>query len=176
MSNHVKAPLVWFTNDDDFYDVVPMELCDPGSHQILFQEKVNMFNEYRIFVVNGVPVSGSGCIEVDTPLNHVSGVDFSTTVETVRNKGDMHEDGNLIEQYRLFASKVASEITVETEGNLMNYVLDVAQISGVNGDSIGIVELNELNNSGLYAIDIEKVVKAQLQTPEFHKMTFKSFL
>lgn len=115
----------------------------PGA--LLAQQVIPMEDEYRVFIVDGRPVTGAGCVEEHTPLD--STAEFSTLLRRRRNSDDpIRSDAELVARYREFARVAA--IRFEREGRL-DYVMDLA-VDASTG-RIVIVELNSLGNAGLYA-------------------------
>jgi hypothetical protein len=123
----------------------------------LVQERVPMRFEYRVFVVDGVPVTGAGCVDVHTPDDN-TGVAFDPVMQTSSADRTLVVDPVRAEEYRRFVDQVASEVQVEEPGLIM-YVCDVA--TGPDGPLV--VEFNDLWNSGLYATDPSLVVAAMLR-------------
>lgn len=120
----------------------------------ILQSRINVQYEYRMFVVDGVPVTGAGNIEEFTPLDS-TGAAFDHRMRQFRGpRSEVQEQRERLERYRSFSSYVAAEFA--TEG-LVTYVLDVAT-DGDTGEPI-IVELNGLLNSGLFASDPLHVTK-----------------
>lgn len=112
------------------------------------QDVVPMEHEYRFFIVDGRPVTGSGCVDALTPADEDTQV-FSPY--TQRRRGDdepISSDMSRVAEYLRFAEIVAGSLSVESP-NMTSYVLDVAMSDG----KPVIVELNPLLNAGLYASD-----------------------
>ena len=122
---------------------------------LLLQDRVEMRDEYRVFVVDGEPVTGAGCIEHHTPWDRVPGHAFDPQVEAVRGSGEIRQDATLAQHYRDFAHRIAQEFARERPA-MTDYVLDIAHL----GDRAPVVvELNPLPASGLYASDVDRLVK-----------------
>jgi hypothetical protein len=129
----------------------------------LVQEVVPMVYEYRVFIVDGRPVTGAGCIEEHTPLDAVEGVPFSPLVRAGRVSADGAAEGvgpvleqpRLVDRFVEFAARVAAQ--AEREGSMPDaYVVDVAQAP--SGPVV--IEMNGVTNAGLYASDPRLVVQA----------------
>lgn len=122
-----------------------------NSNVFLVQEDVEMMYEYRIFMVEGVPVTGAGCIPEYTPLDNL-GDDFDPSLRKHRSQSNPIEPlPAFVDVYRTFAEQVSHEFADEIP-QLRNYVLDVALIPDKDlGFTPIIVELNGSLNSGLYA-------------------------
>jgi hypothetical protein len=106
--------------------------------------------EYRVFVVDGVPVTGAGCVEARTPLENTTL--FDPWMENKRNQSEPEEDISLAARYKAFAHRVA--FFLKEEG-LLDYTLDL-----FHNSSIGIVELNPIHHSGFYACDYSAIFRA----------------
>lgn len=119
---------------------------------LLVQDAILMTHETRYFIVDGVPVSGAGCVEAHTPLdrdpNLVVGVTHSV-FEEKRNDGVVIQDAAaaaaLDEAARVFARQLHQEVP-----DMRFVVMDLAL--GADGQPL-IIELNPYQNSGLYAND-----------------------
>ena len=123
---------------------------------VLLQDRVEMQDEYRVFVVDGVPVTGAGCIEAFTPCDRLPGTIFDPRVEGVRGSGQVREDHTRIAGYRAFAAEAAAALAAEAP-DLRDFTLDLA--TGPDGQPL-IVELNPTVTSGLYASRIDRLVQA----------------
>lgn len=129
---------------------------------LLVQAWVPLEHEYRVFVVDGVPVSGAGCIEEFTPLDSLSGVPFDVRTRRLRGHLGTGEPSpietvpGLSSRYELFV-RMALELSDEPWAR-GTFVVDLA----VRADTqeIVVVEVNELSNSGLYASDPYLVASA----------------
>lgn len=134
---------------DDPYHPIRFE-GEPGA--LLVQEEVRMSFETRYFIVDGVPVSGAGCVEAHTPLNRypalVRGVTHCVFEET-RNDGRTVEAPEIGERLEAFVRRMAADLAAE-KPNLTHVVMDVAL--SCRGEPI-LVEMNPYQNSGLYAND-----------------------
>jgi hypothetical protein len=117
------------------------------------QEIIEMHYEYRVFVVNGVPVTGAGCIEEHTPLDN-DGSAFSPLVRRVRGSSETIESRpDLTDVFSTFASQVAAQAaSCMPEA----YVVDLA----MSGGRPVVIEFNAMTNSGLYATNPRLVTQA----------------
>lgn len=122
----------------------------------LVQEFKQMKYEYRFFVYNGVLISGAGCVEEHTPL--VNTKQFNTLMEAYRSETVIEDCPQIVERYIEVAKQIVS-LTNATEPNVKNYSLDLCLYED---DTIGMIERNPFSNSGLYAQDLESIVKAVL--------------
>lgn len=154
---------IWFLDLDPDPDVMTRRIQDTldwavvrldGTEKaLLAQEWIPMRHEYRLFVVDGVPVTGAGCIEEYTPLDHdPTRGEFDARTRRVRNDPDspVEDRPDLAQDYRLFAQRVC-----DGQGT---FVLDLATHADT-GKTI-VVELNALPNSGLYASDVDALMRA----------------
>lgn len=158
---------------------------DPERMAFIVQARAVMEYEYRLFVVDGRVVTGAGNVVAHTPLDNLGPTAFSPLV--VRDRGvrlipiDYGEDTwavgteddptpparNVETRLELVAAFVATgqRIVDEIAAEAIlprDYSLDLAVIDG----AIGVVELNELSNSGLYASDPKRMVAALLEAPK----------
>ena len=122
----------------------------------LVQEFKQMKYEYRFFVYNSVLISGAGCVEEHTPL--VNTKQFNTLMEAYRNETVIEDCPQIVERYIEVAKQIVS-LTNATEPKVKNYSLDLCLYED---DTIGMIERNPFSNSGLYAQDLESIVKAVL--------------
>lgn len=129
----------------------------------LIQQWVPMRYEYRLFIVDGVPVSGAGCVEEFTPLDHLwlEENPFDPQMRMLRGNGiaahgdtEVERRYDLVERYLEFATPIAKSLPTE----MNTVVMDVAL--GAHTDEPLIVEFNTLPNSGLYASDVHAVYRA----------------
>lgn len=126
---------------------------------VLVQERVDMRREYRVFVIGGEPVCGAGCVEHCTPADNEAV--FDPKMEERRNDGHAVSRPGTVETYRRFAVEAARLIA--DEGYIRgSYVMDLATIDGLPC----VVELNRMNNAGLYALDMDALLTAVNRHPE----------
>lgn len=138
---------------EDPYHVLHYE----GDRNVLMvQDRVVMTHETRFFVVDGVPVSGAGCVEAHTPLDRdpasVVGVTHAV-FERGRNDGEVIRDPAAAAILEDFARRAAAELFAENP-EMRFFVVDAA-LNGA-GEPI-LVEVNPFQNSGLYANDPEAI-------------------
>ena len=131
----------------------------------IFQELVSMEDEYRFFVSDGKIVTGAGCIESFTPIDNVNREDFHTIVEGVRGSHNFREDTLLVQEMREFAQKATDSFIRDGVGKF--FVIDIAVMVHADGSrNLGVVELNGLTNSGLYASNHDRVVEGVVENPD----------
>ena len=158
---------------DVFHEDMEWALVREGGRAgaFLVQGFVPMRFEYRMFVVDGVVVTGAGCIEEHTPGNN-RGVAFDTQVREHRIcKSPVEDRPELVSKLLTFAQKVADEWTAERP-DLRTTVIDVALGSD---DEPLVVEFNGLLNSGLYSSDprlVAAALAADERLPEVVDETF----
>lgn len=122
-----------------------------------------MLKETRIFVIDGEVVCGAACIETHTPDDRtripvVDGV--TTTFELQRGSGAfVSNDRETARRMADFACQCASDFQAE---GLFDYSLDLF-VDGDTGE-IGVIELNGVNASGLYANDVDAIFLALAET------------
>lgn len=162
------------------------ERINPEANAFIVQERALVEYEYRLFVVNGCVVTGAGNIAAHTPLDNLEPVAFSPLVVRDRRMrlavidysdatwGDDVLPGDeeplpqavesrpeLVSAFVAAGQAIVDEIA--EEGLLQrDYSLDLALING----RIGIVELNEFSNSGLYASDPKRMIAALVAAPQ----------
>ena len=130
---------------------------DPDG--VLVQETKRMEYEYRMFIVDGEPVCGAGCVEANTPVDNQAM--FDPMMQRIRNITPVEAREDIAEQYRRFATQAAH--LIREEGVITStYVMDMAMIDG----QPGIIELNGFANAGLYALDMTALLTAVRNHPE----------
>ena len=101
----------------------------------------------------------AGCVERCTPADNEA--TFDPKVEERRNDGRVIGRPETVETYRRFAVEAARLIA--DEGCIRGpYVMDLATIDGMPC----IIELNRMNNAGLYALDMDALLTAVNRHPE----------
>lgn len=139
-----QTPAPW--NSSDFYGQVSLSaLSQPGG--LLVQPAIQMRYEYRVFVVGHQIVTAAGNVEHHTPLDNTEL--FDPAMEVIRNSGLVEGFPAVRDQHLEFARTFVQEWQAEHPQHGL-YVLDVAL--GPT-DTPLVVELNSLNNAGLYACD-----------------------
>lgn len=123
----------------------------------LVQEWVPMTHEYRFFAVDGVLVTGAGCVEEFTPLDHhrVDGR-FDAAMREWRGNGINGGSPSPVMRMPQRVSRYAEFLAPIAEGlphGQRTVVIDVAT-RAQSGDPL-IVEFNSLPNAGLYATDAD---------------------
>lgn len=124
-------------------------------HAFIVQAVIPMNYEYRVIVVKHGAVAGAGCVEAFTPLDNEALWD--PKMELQRSQTPVTAQHELAHQYMMFARNFTQAYQAERPGN-GNYTLDLA----VSDGRIVVVELNPLQNYGLYAMDYEAILAAQL--------------
>lgn len=147
----------WFMDEVGYH----MIRYEGDQDCMLVQQHVPMRNETRFFVIDGKVVSGAACIEEFTPADRdPKKVANATSIifEGERNDGKRFTDVSLALTLHAYANKFAKEVSAE-DPLMLNYVVDVAM--GEDGPLI--IEMNPLQNSGLYANDPALIVRALLR-------------
>ncbi|WIE81341.1 ATP-grasp domain-containing protein [Curtobacterium sp. MCSS17_016] len=146
------------------YDELDWVLMSHGGrvNAFLVQGFVSMRFEYRFFIVDGLPVTGAGCIVAHTPANHRWEA-FDTRVQEYRfdPTSPVIEDDALVRRLTSFAVKVANQWKRERP-DLGTAVIDVALDEQ---DEPLVVEFNGILNAGLYASDPRAVTVALASNP-----------
>lgn len=130
---------------------------------LLVQEVVAMTHETRFFVVNGEVITGAACIEAHTPRQAPGGdCVLPELFELKRNRRKEVTDPEAAETLLTFARAVAAEVAAETS-DLPHYVMDCAL--GADRKPL-VIELNPIAQSGLYAINADRLFTAILTSVE----------
>lgn len=134
----------------------------PGQFQV--STWLDMRYEYRLFIVEGRVVTGAGCIEEFTPLDHDPDEWLlDPWVREVRGNGVSGPDGadtapehrpGLAAWYGHYGAQLAEQLP---QGQ-RTVVLDLACVTGREHPVV--VELNDLPNAGLYACDADRLARA----------------
>lgn len=134
-------------------DALVYSFIDRGPCLIV-QERVEMKHEYRLFVVDGEPVTGAGTVFSHTPDDNLA--PFNPLVSLSPSDDDCTSDEALVGRYLDFARQVIPLMPIDS------FSLDVAIIDG----EIGIVELNPLmlGQIGLFACDPSLLTAAVLRS------------
>lgn len=143
----------------ELYDYNMMELCHYDSC-FLLQEKRQLGHEYRIVVVNGKPVAGSGCIEYFSPIFHDPNDGyFDPWMEARRNDKKPARNSMLASNYRDFVQELCEKLHRESNSErFRDAVFDVALDKATN--DIVLVEVNPIEHFGFYALDFGRVLDA----------------
>ena len=127
---------------------------------VLVQDTVRMEYEYRVFVIDHTPACGAACIESHTPADN-TGDPFDDRMQQRRNRTPVKCEPELAARLVGFARRAAN--LIRHEGFVTpTYVMDVAFIDG----QPGIIELNNISNAGLYALDMTTLLTAVREHPE----------
>ncbi|BDZ52713.1 hypothetical protein GCM10025867_49540 (plasmid) [Frondihabitans sucicola] len=122
---------------------------------LLVQAHAVMTHEYRVFIVDHQPVTAAACIEEFTPLDNLEPFDPQFRVH--RSAGTpVIRDEAARDALVAFAVAVAAELRAEVP-ELRDYVMDVAL--GADSQPL-VIELNGLQNAGLYASDTRRTLRA----------------
>ena len=128
------------------------------ENDLFIQDFADIRYEMLCFCVNGEVLTSAGSIEDFTWLQNTE--KFDPQLQEIRNQTKVKFQPKIRNQLLEFARKTAKEITPVFKTK--DFVLDVAIING----KPGIIELNPLSNSGLYACDIKILVENKYrQTP-----------
>lgn len=111
-----------------------------------------IMRENRLFVVDNVVVTGSGCVEEDTPADHVVDSPFDPVVRCRRHlRTPLETHVDIVSDLVDFGRELVAD------GDVGTAVVDVAIDDKFQPL---VVELNALPNSGLYALDVDAVMSA----------------
>lgn len=162
--SQTRQPEEW-TRDSvnrELFDHFDYSLCH--GHPILsISEKVRMDSEYRIFFINGEVVCGAGCVEKYSPIWN-TGNAFDPQVESQRGENDITINPDLVEHYKIFATKALAAFRAH-DPLFLDGTIDLALITNTQGQtSIGIIEINPASNAGQYALDTNALIRAIVST------------
>lgn len=129
---------------------------------ILIQEHVEMRHEMRFFVVNTQIVTGTGCVESDTPMQNGDDLRFSGRTEVRRGDGRVGCYPTEAARLREFAERFVAALADEAP-EIAHYVVDCALKA--DGTPI-VIELNPIAESGLYAASHRDLFAAMLAAAE----------
>jgi len=145
------------------YDLAFIPITHEGSRNdiLLVQGRIAPTFEYRILVIDGNPVTASGCIEAFTPAENTAV--FDPQMEEIRSDGAVVARPDLVERYLAFAVTFCAEFAAE-RGEGLDYSLDVC--IDANTGAIVPIELNPPLNLGAYARNTEAWMKAVVDRTE----------
>jgi hypothetical protein len=150
-------------NGEDSYGLswIPVEYEENERAAFMLQEAMSPTFEYRMFIVNGVPVTGAGCVEKFTPAENIEV--FDAQMEEFRSKSDVVVNTALRDAYLEYAKAFCADFAAE-HGEGLDYSLDLC----VNADTgkITVVELNPPLNLGRYASDVGSWLAAHIERAE----------
>lgn len=146
----------------DFWDILDIPA-------FVVSELVDMQNEYRIFVINNRPASGSPCFRNTTPFNAWDNGRFDPRLCNGHSANDFfltQDSRDRVAMYGKYAKKFTRELK-KLYPDLNNFVLDVAYSQDANAGKGGIIpiEINSITWSGAYQIDFRRVCAAIAQVP-----------
>lgn len=131
------------------------------KRHLVVQGRIRPTFEYRIMVIDGRPVTGSGCIEVFTPAENTA--IFDPQMEEIRSNGDVVSRPDLVERYLAFAETFCAEFAREN-GEGLDYSLDVC--IDANTGKVVPIELNPPLNVGAYARSTDAWLAAIVERTE----------
>lgn len=144
----------------DLPQELEVQLIDAAeaAEPLVLQTMIDSSYEYRMFIVGGEVVTGSGCLDDFTPLNHIAAHPFDLRMEKRRGEGfapvAMPE---LTAGYLEFAKEFATQWAMQVSGET-SYALDMCWDNTTK--QIVPMELSPLANSGLYASSTKLLAKA----------------
>ena len=127
-------------------------------------EVIPMTNEYRVFVIDGVAVSGAGCIEEFTPLDNL-GADFDPQMRAHRGNGIAADDDSPVRSDPALRDRYLDFINEHLIGLApedATVVIDLAL--NTDTDEIVVIEANSVSNAGLYASNPQAIFDALVAT------------
>ncbi|MEX3984210.1 hypothetical protein AB4Y45_35225 [Paraburkholderia sp. EG287A] len=126
------------------------------NKMFMVQDFIPMAYEYRVIVFDHEPVAGAGCVEAHTPLDNEAVWD--PKVEEVRSSGEVEARPDLAARYAEFAREFVQDYNLERP-SAGKYTLDLA----ISNGRVVVIELNPMRNYGLYAMDFDAVLRAQMK-------------
>lgn len=150
-----KAPLDCILEQDDAIAWMLIQHEGATSPFFCVQGVFAPRYEYRVFMVDGKPVSGAGCIEAMTPVNNEK--IFDEKMEEIRNSGTIIKRADLVEMYVTFAQRAGRSLAGQLDF-APAYALDLS-IDEQTG-YITPIEINPPYNLGRYASSIDAWVRA----------------
>ena len=121
---------------------------ESGIPLFLVQERVRMECEYRVVVIDGKAVAGAGCVErLCPPYNR--GEAFDPIVEAGRRGSGHLESNPSLVRSMVGAAEAAARDMMAEDPELRDGTYDMALI---DGDRIGLIEVNPAASFGLYAM------------------------
>lgn len=158
--------------DNKLMEIFEWTLVEAAGRKdaFLLQEFSVMEHEYRVFVVDGKPVAGAGCIEEFTPLNN-DGNAFDQQTRRHRiaefcEKSAVTQSPDIVARYQAAAPAMA-EAVCQGHPGLRTFVMDLCMIN----DEVSIVEVNRARNCGLYAMNYGVVFDAIVEATQKKLLT-----
>lgn len=145
-----------------------MVRLDGQADAFLVSPWIDMTCEYRMFVVDGRPITGAACIEEYTPLDHSGPTPFDTAMRVRRGNhiaaaadSPVTDDPATVAAHLVAAGPVIDHLA---SIGLRTYVVDLAHVPD-QGRSV-VIEFNTLPNSGLYACDAQRLADALIRSDD----------
>jgi hypothetical protein len=151
------------TDCEEGYDLsfIPVTHETSSADILIMQGVIRPTYEYRIVVIDGRPVTASGCIEAYTPAENEAV--FDPQMEKIRSDGEVVSRADLVQRYLDFAETFCAEFAAE-RGQGLDYGLDVC--IDANTGSVVPIELNPCLNLGAYARSTEAWLSAIVERAE----------
>ena len=154
-----EYPLERFVPDAD--EPIPEDIRWAAVHRSggtsCLQDRVPMLFEYRVMVVDGAVVSGAGMVMEHTPLDRPTGLrgPFSPLARSDIRSREPAVAAPALATYAAMAQDMADDLIREGgEAFPRNFAMDLFAADASPEASVGIVELNPLGRSGLFANDV----------------------
>ena len=129
----------------------------------LWSEFIQMNYEYRVLVVGGKPVTGTGIVPFyDGAWSLNKGWD-DRMLRNLRNDREVESRPDLASAYRIYANGIVRQAT-DHEPTMRNYCLDLA--TGADGEIL-VVELKPLRRCETFATDARTLVRATIRESQF---------
>lgn len=116
----------------------------------LVSEVTPMRFEYRMYLVDGVPVTAAANIEEHTPLDAIAGEPFATVMQERRGASVHSQQVGLRDRYVEFATRVGADLVDE---GVLPRVLNLDVALGPDDEPLVVEVHSGLINTGLFATD-----------------------
>lgn len=153
------------TNRGDRYDQLLNYWRKLDVPALMVSDVIDMQNEYRIFMIDGRPVTASPCYRNSTPFDAWQNGRFDPRLcvghsakETIYSK----ETRSRVARYAQFARQFGREIK-QAHPEIKNYVLDVAWCE--DKQCVVPIEINSITWSGAYQINMHRLCAAIARKP-----------
>lgn len=167
--NYALARLSANTNTGDRYDELLNYWRKMEMPALMVSDVIDMQNEYRIFMIDGRPVTASPCYRNSTPFDAWQNGRFDPRLcighsarETLYSK----ETRSRVARYAQFARQFGREIK-QAYPDIKNYVLDVAWCE--DKQCVVPIEINSITWSGAYQINMHRLCAAIAKKPFSYK-------
>jgi hypothetical protein len=148
------------THKGDRYHMLLDYWKDLDIPAVMVSDVIDMQNEYRIFMINGRPVTASPCYRNSTPFDAWQNGRFDPRLcigHSAKETMNTKETRSRVARYAQFARKFGQEIK-QAHPEIINYVLDVAWCEDLQ--KVVPIEINSITWSGAYQINMHRLCAA----------------